>query len=141
MYKDTDKLLAELNNIASLDDFYKKHAQELNFPNAIDYLLQRAATRKLTKADLIRKTGLDRSYAYHILAGKKKLTRDKLLTFALAAGLTLTETQKALKYAGERHLYARDKRDWILIYALHQHLSVIDTNELLTHFKLTMLNE
>jgi transcriptional regulator with XRE-family HTH domain len=141
MDKDTDKLLAELNNISSLDDFYKNHAQELNFPNAIDYLLQRAASRKLTKADLIRKTGLDRSYAYHILAGKKKLTRDKLLTFALAAGLTLTEAQNALKYAGERHLYARDKRDWVFIYALHRHLSVIDTNELLSHFKLTMLNE
>ena len=141
MDRDTDKLLSELNKMASLDEFYKAHAQELVVPDAVTYLLKRVKYKKISKAELIRKSGLDRSYAYHILAGKKKLTRDKLITFALAGGLTLMETQNALKYAGERHLYARDKRDWIFIYALHRHLNILDTNELLAHFKLTALNE
>lgn len=141
MDKDTSKLLSELNKISSLDDFYKEHAKDLMAPDVLTYLLQIVAKKNLTKAELIRKTGLDRSYAYHILAGKKKMTRDKVITFAIAGDLTLEETQNALKYAGERHLYARDKRDWVFIFSLHKHLGILNTNELLVHFKLPSLNE
>lgn len=52
----------------------------------------------------------------------------------MAAGLSLAETQRALKIAGVPILYARNRRDAILIFSIHKGLSVIAANELLDQF-------
>jgi len=85
----------------------------------------------IKKADVIINTGLERTFAYHLLAGRKTFTRDKLLIFAIAARLTIDETQTLLKYAGEGKLYARDARDSVAIHALNHKLDIWKTNDLL----------
>ncbi|MGN0194583.1 MAG: hypothetical protein ACI39G_05690, partial [Pseudoramibacter sp.] len=80
--------------------------------------------KALSKKELIQKSGLERTYAYHILNGTKQPSRDKILALALAAGLDLTETQRALELTHEGILYAKNRRDAVLIYAVKNGLSV-----------------
>ena len=134
MSKDTDELFSELNQAKSEKDvknFYERNAENLEYPDAATYLEKLFEERKLKKADVIRATGLDRTFAYHLLSGHKTFTRDKLLIFAVAARLSVEETQTLLKYAGEALLYARDSRDAAIIYALNRKLSIDKTNEFL----------
>ena len=134
MSKDTNELLSELNKAKSDKDvkmFYERNADNLNHPSAAAYLEDYFTKHHLKKADVVRATGLERTFAYHLLSGQKKFTRDKLLIFAIAANCSVEETQTLLKYAGEGRLYARDARDGAIIYALNQQLSIDKTNEFL----------
>jgi DNA-binding phage protein len=92
-----------------------------------------------SKNELIRESGLDRTYAYHILNGSRKPSRDKIVALSLAAGLDLTETQRGLELTHEGILYAKNRRDAVLIYAVKNQLSVMAANELLAQFGETPL--
>ena len=105
----------------------------------MSFLKQLFVKHNLKKADVIVKTGLERTFAYHLLAGSKTFTRDKLLIFAIAAQLTIDETQTLLKYAGEGKLYARDARDGMIIHALNHKLDIWKTNILLEEMGLPEL--
>lgn len=139
MNKDTDELFSELTKAKTDKDvktFYKQNEEELQHPDAASYLEQLLAKHNLKKADVIINTGLERTFAYHLLAGRKTFTRDKLLIFAIAARLSVEETQNLLKYSGEGKLYARDARDGAVIYALNQKLDIWKTNEFLRELSL-----
>ena len=139
MSKDTDELFSELTKAKTDKDvktFYKQNEEELQHPDAAKYLEQLFAKYNLKKADVILNTGLERTFAYHLLAGRKTFTRDKLLIFSIAAQLTIDETQTLLKYAGEGKLYARDARDSVVIHALNHKLDIWKTNELLREMEL-----
>ena len=139
MGKDTDELFSELTKAKTdreLKTFYERNEEELQHPDAVACLEQLFAKHKLKKADVIFNTGLERTFAYHLLAGRKTFTRDKLLIFAIAAHLTIEETQTLLKYAGEGKLYARDARDGMVIHALNHKLDIWKTNELLREMDL-----
>ena len=134
MSKDTDELYSELTRAKTdkeVKSFYKRNEGELQHPDAAAYLEQLFREHNLKKSEVIANSGLERTFAYHLLAGTKAFTRDKLLIFAIAAQLTLEETHTLLKYAGEGKLYARDPRDSAIIYALNQKLSIDKTNEFL----------
>lgn len=139
MNKDTDELFSELTKAKTDKDvktFYKQNEEELQHPDAASYLEQLLAKHNLKKADVIINTGLERTFAYHLLAGRKTFTRDKLLIFAIAARLSVEETQTLLKYSGEGKLYARDARDGAVVYALNQKLDIWKTNEFLRELNL-----
>lgn len=141
MYKDTNQLFSEassLVNIEEVNNFYADNEENMFIPDPINYLLDIMANKNISKAELIKKSGLDRTYAYHILSKEKKLTRDKLIILAIAANLSLDETMNFLKYARQNPLYIKDKRDGLIIFAINNNFSVIDTNHLLSdnNFKL-----
>ena len=93
--------------------------------------------------DVVRDSSLERLYAYHIFAGRKRNpSRNKVISLALAMKLTPEETQYLLYYAGAEHLYVRNPRDSILWYALDHHMSVVDTNIMLQKMsELPLLSE
>ena len=140
MSKDTDELYSELTKAKTdkeLKSFYKRNEEELKHPDAAAYLKQLFREHNLKKAEVIANSGLERTFAYHLLAGNKAFTRYKLLIFAFAAQLTLEETHTLLKYAGEGKLYARDSRDGAIIYALNQKFDIWKTNEFLRETNLS----
>lgn len=89
------------------------------------------ARRELTKSEAIRRSGLDRTYAYQILEGTRSPGRDKVLALAMGAGLSLDAIQRLLKLAGQGALYPRLPRDAAILFAIGRGYSVIQTNELL----------
>lgn len=95
-----------------------------------------------TKADIVRKSGIERTYAYQILNGTRKYpSKDKVIALCLAARVDLYQARRALKIAGCADLYVRNRRDAIITYAFHHHLDPQETDELLQTFQEPLLGE
>ena len=133
----TEKLtdiLKKTNNTETLQQ-YMDRLDEDPIPDSFQaYFCSLEKTKALGKAELIRRTNMDRSYGYQLLKGTRSPGRDKILLFSIAAGLDLHETQRALKSGGEAILYSRKKRDAIILFSLNEGLNIADTQELLEHF-------
>ncbi|MCM1253691.1 MAG: hypothetical protein NC321_12790 [Clostridium sp.] len=114
------------------DNFIEKSAPH----TALNALLKEKC---LKKSEVIKRSGLDRKYAYEILSGKKKPARDKILALCLSMQLSIEETQRLLITSGYPQLYAKVERESVILFALQNHLSVLETNEHLDEMGLGIL--
>lgn len=87
--------------------------------------------KHLSRAEIIRRSLIDRTYAYQILSGMRIPGRDKVLALGISAGLSLKEIQRLLEYSELGILYPKSARDAILIYGIEHRLDVMKINELL----------
>lgn len=132
MKKSTMELLELLKKSSNISDFIEKTVDEFIEEKPLyQYLENLIEEKQLKKSDVIKRSGLDRGYAYDIFAGKKIPSRDKLLAICFAMELFEEEVQSLLKYTGYPQLYARIERESIILFGLQQHLSLMDVNELL----------
>ncbi|MBR3722403.1 MAG: helix-turn-helix domain-containing protein [Selenomonadaceae bacterium] len=132
MPKDTGELQNELSAAEGLEQFLVGNQKEFCEYTLAEYLERLLREKNLSKGEVIEKSRLDRLYAYHIFAGRKKNpSRQKIIALALAMELTPEETQYLLYYAGAPRLYVRNPEDSILWYALEHRMSVVDTNIML----------
>lgn len=136
--KTTHELSETLNathSRSALDNYISNLSHHSAWSGFSDYFNTLPAVKEIPQTELISRSGIDRTYGYQILNGTKKNPgKDKILRFALAAGITLEETQRALEIAGVPVLYSRNRRDAVIIFSLNRHLNVIDTNVLLDYF-------
>lgn len=124
MKKRTDELGFELAQDPNAREFIQKNQDELITESINEYIQKLIEQKHLTRAELIRRTNLDRTYGYQLLKGMRKLNRNHLLQIAFGLQLTLEETQKLLKTAREAVLYERDQRDVFIISALYNKYSI-----------------
>lgn len=94
---------------------------------------------KLSKSDIINKSDIGYTYFYDILRGEKCPSRDKIVRLILAMQLELDDCQTVLELYNWAPLYAKDKRDSAMIYAINNNLSVWSLDELLAENELEML--
>lgn len=141
MKKTTQELLDLLKKSPAPSDFLEQEATnlipEVPLSSCLLHLLEE---RGLSKSDLIHASGIDKGYAYEIFSGKKRPSRDKLLTFCFALGLSFDEVQHLFQATAYPSLYARFERDSVIIFALQHHLSLIDVNELLYEMNFELLS-
>lgn len=133
-----EKSTGELLNILTsthtqkeLNHYLLEHAkseEDLSFHRLFCQLMEE---KGLVRADVIRDSTLDRTYAYQILNGTRTPGRDKVLALCVAAGFSLKETRRLLERARESGLYARSSRDAILIFGIEHGLDVMRINEML----------
>ncbi len=100
-------------------------------PPLSEYLSGLLEARDLTVREIIRVCNLDRSYGYQLFNGTRRPTRNILLTLALALHLPEAETQRLLKIGERQTLYARNRRDAAVLYALTHGLGLEKADELL----------
>lgn len=129
--KTTDDLIKDLESARNIDDYISSNKIHFADISLSDYLNKLLKEKKLIKADVIKRSELQQNYAYQIFSGDKNPTRDKVLCLAFGMGLNLAETQQLLKSCGLPFLYAKNKRDSIIIFAVNKQLNLIQTNELL----------
>jgi len=143
MPKSTEELKGDLHQASGLEGFLVDNQKDFRRYTLAEYLNHLLAEKHLSKMDVVRDSSLERLYAYHIFAGRKRNpSRNKVISLALAMKLTPEETQYLLYYAGAEHLYVRNPRDSILWYALDHHMSVVDTNIMLQKMsELPLLSE
>lgn len=130
----TRDILASMGTVWDLSDFLRDNEEnfiDINVPRFFEYLTK---NKNLKKADIIKNSGVERTYAYQILNGTKKPSRDKLIQLCIGAKLSFEETQVALKSTGFMPLYPKIRRDCVIIYAIKSHQSIMDTEELLFRF-------
>ena len=142
-----DSTTSNLARILSKIDSTNEMEQYMDIPQVADgfksfaeYFQSLDAVKKLDRGELIRNSGLQRSYFYQVMKGTRSPGRDKVLRLCLAAGLNLRETTRALELSGNAVLYARNRRDIILTVAVNQMADVDDTNLLLFRYGEKPLN-
>lgn len=82
-----------------------------------NYLFQNGITR----GNLIKRSGLSRSYAYEILNGiKTNPSRNSIISLCMAAEMDLNATQRTLRAGGAGELYAKIPRDAAIILHINQ---------------------
>ena len=129
-----------LESKKSIEAFFNEEIDELIFSSLSEYLELLISEKKLRKSTVIKRSNLDKNYAYQIFNGnKEKPSRNKVIMLAFGMGLSVLETRKLLKVAGVSDLYARNPRDSIIIYCLNKGLSLIDANEYMNDYNLELL--
>ncbi len=136
MSQSVDEYLRELLNVdcvSRLDGYIDRirSCDERAFSSYIKDYLER---NSISLSSLQKKSYIERSYFYQIVRGCKNPGRDKVVSIALAAGMTLQDAQLALQKAGGWSLCCVDPRDCVLIYAVNKSLSIAETNSLLEHY-------
>lgn len=132
---DTRMLTHEMDSIlgisTDLDSALDLLSGNMDSPSFPDYLAQRMEERGITPQQLSVLALLSRSFTYQICSGDRAPSRDIVLRLAIALKLTVEETQRMLRIAQRGALYARVRRDAILIFCLSRHLSLYDADEML----------
>lgn len=141
MKKTTCELLDILKNASDIESYMDTSADDFikKIPLA-DYLNTMIREKEFKKSMIINQSGLDRSYAYQIFDGQRTPNRDKVLALCLSMKLSIEETQQLLKHTSYTPLYARFRRDSIILFGLEHALSVIEINELLYEMNEAILN-
>ena len=127
--KTTDELLKELNSCNNIDDYFKENSDSLIDTQLSDYLYDVFKEKCLVKSQVFKKAEVDEIYGYQIFSGRKNPSRNTLIAICIGARFTLNEIQAALKIAGYATLYAKNKRDSLIIYGINQAKSVLEINE------------
>ena len=131
MKKTTDELLDLLKNTKDIKEFLIEQTCDMPSYSLSEYLEMLISEKKMKKGEIIKRAGIEKSYFYQILKGKKNPSRNKILMIAFGMNLDVSETRQLLKIAGVGDLYAKNQRDVAIIYALLNNYSVIDTNIML----------
>ena len=129
--KTTDELAHEISRSDNILDYFAENRGEMQIDSLPEYLERWLKRKDCTKADVVRRSNLNKAYVYQIFLGKKYPSRDKVIALAFGLKLDEKEVQVLLKQAGYRELYPRDPRDALLLYAIGHHKGIIDANELL----------
>lgn len=128
--KTTTELLKELINFKTFEEYESANKNHMISKSLSEYLLAIIDEKKLTKAEVIRKSQLNENYAYQLLSGlKTNPKRDKLICLCIGMELSVEQTNSILKIAGLSPLYPRIKRDSIIILCMNEEKSVIKINE------------
>lgn len=133
--KELEHILEHTDSVRQLADVVDKSANMQENISFADYFLSLKSVQSIGNAEIVKRSGINRNYAYQILNGTRpNPSQDKVIRLSLAGELNLDETQRALIIAKAPVLYPRIRRDSILIFCINKSLDVMDTNELLFSF-------
>ena len=132
--KSTTELFTELKEDKNIKGYLDRNQDEFMVP-LHEYLNNLLTEKNLLKKEVVRESGLNREYVYHLFAGTKENA------IGVAMGLNLEEMQYLLKYAKLNILYPRNQWDSVIISAIEQKLNVLETNDLLHQLGETLLLE
>ena len=126
----TSRLLTMIRGATSFREAmaYHEAAPDPRFHETLYELMNR---KELSARDMIQKSGIERSYFYHILNGEKHPGRNMVLRIGFCLGSSLTEMNHLLRLAGLSELYPRRKWDAALIYAITHQYTMEQANDLL----------
>lgn len=128
---DTDELLKQIKSQRSIDNYLNHNKEEFLDVNSGEYIERLMTEKGLSKAEVIKRTNISRTYAYSLFDGTRKPNRDHILQLSFAMELTFDETQILLKRTGFSALYPRNPRDSVIIFALENKKKLIEVNCLL----------
>lgn len=128
------EVLSTIDNTKDMEKFMEQPKVTDSFKTFPEYFRSLPKVQETTDTALIEQSGIERSYYYQIMKGKRHPSRDKILRLCIGAGLTLRETTRALELSENAPLYPKSRRDIIITVAINQSATVIDTNLLLYEY-------
>lgn len=96
-----------------------------------DYFRNTLLAKNITQQTVFLNADIGEKYGYKLISGEKHTKqRDVIIRLCFAGEFTFNETQRALRLYGMSPLYARIKRDALLITAFNKHIgNIIDLNQ------------
>lgn len=128
MSETTSKLFHKLRSRESGKAVLEQEQTEPACAQVLQNLLEQAG---LSAPEWIAAADISKSYAYQVLRGERTPGRDILLRTALVLRLSLKEVQRLLAVGGCGALYPKIRRDAAVIFALNQHMTLLETEDLL----------
>lgn len=134
MEKSTGDLLEELTENADLDKYINEN-EEIFVNTALSEILNGIVKEKnLTKSGVLKRAGINDIYGYQLFQGIRFPSRDKLIALCVGMELDVGETLSVMKASGIAPLYAKSKRDSIIISEINQGKSVFEINDTLYEY-------
>ena len=135
----TDELLALLFKERNLEQFLQRNESAYLTASFSDYLNAWCKKHVEVPEQVIRRANLEKSYGHQLFSGKRNPSRDTVLQLAFAMDADLPQAQEMLRIARRSPLYPRIKRDAVLIYCLHNHISLVDAQIILQDLELPLM--
>lgn len=126
--KSTTNLENELKSCANLENFLNQNQSELSNAPLAEHIQNLIASKSMTRADVVKACNLNEIYAYQIISGVRRPSRDKLLCLCIAMKASLEETQELLYHGGFAPLYVRSQRDSIIIFGISHGEPILQVN-------------
>ncbi len=126
--KSTSNLENELKSCATLEDFLSQNQSELSNAPLAEHIQNMIASKSMSRADVVKACNLNEIYAYQIISGARRPSRDKLLCLCIAMKASLEETQELLYHGGFAPLYVRSQRDSIIIFGISHNETILEVN-------------
>lgn len=115
-----NKTLQEVLAEASLDD-----------RTFASWVSDELARRGLKKNAVVRRSRLNQTFAYQIMAGMRRPSRDKLIQLCFGMRMNEVEACELLERGGASALRPYDRRDVIVAFCLNRQLEVSACDDLL----------
>lgn len=125
-------ILKDTSNKSELKTMLDNESFDLSGKTFAQYFMELTIDNNESRAQLVKESQIERTYCYQILNGTKQPGRDKVIALCLAAKISERETQHCLFLSSHAQLHPRNRRDAIIIYAINNHLSVRETNNILS---------
>ena len=135
----TDELLALLFKERNLENFLHRNESAYLTASFSNYLNDWCRKHLEVPEQVIRRANLEKSYGHQLFSGKRNPSRDTVLQLAFAMQADLRQAQEMLRIARRSPLYPRIKRDTVIIYCLHNGISLTDTQIILQDLQLPLL--
>lgn len=131
--KNTSELLREIKKMKK-NDIGLLAGRDFSSPQIHFYLTDLLCGHDISNIDFFNKMGLERSYGYQILNGRRKPSRELFVKTAIFLRLNLEETQRLLKIGSREILYPRIRTDAIAIFVIEKKLSLAEYQELMDRY-------
>jgi predicted N-acyltransferase len=121
--KSTGQLEKILKNLDEngLEEYFQKHLEESRYTKFSAFMTDVLRSKRLKRIAVIRRADIPERLGYKLLSGERRTDeRDWIIRLCIAAEMTLEEIQQALKLYGFPELYAKNRRDVVLIVAVNQ---------------------
>ena len=129
--KTTTQLEQELSSCASFHEYLSQNPCVTSGQDVSQLLTSLLQEKGLPRAELIARSGVNDIYVHQILSGKRHPSRNKLLCLAIALELGAEQVQELLKKCGYAPLYAKNRRDSVILYGLYHQQPLLAINDAL----------
>lgn len=140
MKKSTEELLALLKKSDNLDSFLEESENDMIETSLQEQLSLFIEKSNKKPAEILRRAGIEKSYGYDILSGKRTPSREKVLALIFALSLSASDAQALLKSCGYPPLYPKILRDSVILFCLDKEIELSDTNETLYDLGLELID-
>lgn len=128
----TDAIIEVLKRKNTYAEAFEEIQDMQYVPNLSEYLRAMTEERRMKPAEIMRRSGLKKSYFYQLFDGERKNPkRDVLIQLGFGFQMSFDEVQEFLKHLGAAQLYPRIARDGAIIYALQHGMDIIECDILL----------
>jgi hypothetical protein len=135
----TGDFVEKLFKSSDPEEFIQDHAWEMDPPPFHIYISNICATRGQVPEQVIKRSGIERTYGHQLFNGTRNPSREKAIQLAFGLELDVEETQRLLLIAQASALYPKLRRDAAILYCLEHKKNILELQSMLQSLGLTLL--